>query len=159
MHSPQIGQRRRGHIALVHLLHLCRVCVSLLLGYSTQSTKAPLLFENDVPGECAALPSDNISHAMVISICKGRDKNKRSPRCDECLFQLYQKLRAFHDSSLFFCKFSLYMKQELAFFLFLPDTFSFIIIITTVFICYRSIFYITINISASSSLISPSNYL
>ena len=42
-------------LALVHLLHLCCVFLLLLLGYSTQRNKAPLLFANDVLGECAAI--------------------------------------------------------------------------------------------------------
>ena len=63
MQSPKTGYRWRGHFALVYLLHLCRVFLSLLLWHSTQRTKAPLLFVNDVSGKCAALSSDgDIAH-------------------------------------------------------------------------------------------------
>ena len=63
MQSSQTGYSWRRHFASVHLLHLCRTFLSLILRHSIQRTKAPLLFANDVPGECATIsgqkhPSD-----------------------------------------------------------------------------------------------------
>ena len=60
---------------MVHLLHLCRIFLSLLLGHSTQRTKAPLLYMNDVPGVPGQKYPGDTTHE--IGNC-GRNSPERS---------------------------------------------------------------------------------
>ena len=107
MQSSQIG-----HFALLQRLYLHYVFL-LLLGHLSQHTKAPLLFANNVPGECATLPSDGISHTVVISICKGRARGKRSRvTVQEVMSAFPSYIKHFVLSitcSFFFCKLFLYL--------------------------------------------------
>ena len=67
MQLPQTGYRWQGHFSSVHLLHLCRVFLLLMLGHSTQRTKAPLLFSNNVSG----VPGKNTQvtqHTKLVTV-------------------------------------------------------------------------------------------